>query len=227
MRTACLILALCGCNVTVTTDSCSDGILNGSESDTDCGGSCGRCGLGRRCVLDSDCTSDICGTGSVCASPVVTGLPSSAGADTYSIDPGGSVVVQPGTQAGFGITANVGGSYRIFWTGDSGTSGTYREFTGTVWTTGQFDSFNPGCGGVCPLENGDVVSDPQTVSGGQRIDFDTIATDGLDGFDFTVTVEPVYFDLTIDGQRFPDLIFFPSGGVQSNAGTDPFGLTTQ
>ena len=67
-----------------------------------------------------------------------------------------------------------------------------------------------------------------SVSGGQVITFDTFATDGLDGLDFTVSgSDTVYFDLLIEGQRQPSLIFFPSGGAQTGPAAVPFGLSTQ
>ena len=59
------------------------------------------------------------------------------------------------------------------------------------------------------------------------ITFDATASTGLDGFDFSATVEPVYFDLSIDGVHQPTLVFFSSSGQTSNAATDPFGLSTQ
>ncbi|HVJ20305.1 MAG TPA: hypothetical protein VM686_33045, partial [Polyangiaceae bacterium] len=40
--------------------SCSDGHINGDETDIDCGGSCGSCGVGKDCWEDSDCTSQAC-----------------------------------------------------------------------------------------------------------------------------------------------------------------------
>ncbi len=114
------------------------------------------------------------------------------------------------------------------WTGDAGVSQTYLNFTGTIWTTGVFDSLTPGCGGnICPLESGDVVNAAQSVTGGDVITFDTVATDGLDGFDFTATAQPVYFDLRIDGQAIASLVFFTSGGQLSSPPSLPFGLTTQ
>jgi hypothetical protein len=228
MKTAIVTLgllsaALAGCG---PVHNCSDGVRNGDESDVDCGGSCGGCGLGFHCIASSDCTSAFCGTDARCT-PNVTVLPSSAGASTFVIDPGVDIVVQPGTQAGYGITANVGGSYRLIWTGDRGVSGTYREFTGTVWTGGTFDSITPGCAdNACPLESDDFVSAVTPVSGGAVITFDTFTTTGLDGFDFTTTTEPVFFDLLIDGARYSTLVFFPSGGQGSSPDAVPFGLTT-
>lgn len=48
--------------------TCRDGIHNGVETDTDCGGACLRCQPGRRCKVPADCISEVCSSG-VCASP--------------------------------------------------------------------------------------------------------------------------------------------------------------
>lgn len=149
-------------------------------------------------------------------------------APTYGILPGGSTIISPGTQAGYGITANVGGSYRVVWTGDSAVR--YTNFTGYIYTPGHFTAFDPGCGGGCPNESNDVFYAPVAVpGGGEEIDFDTVALDGIDGIDFAVDTEPVVFELELDGVVYPDLVFFPSsdnGGAISNPSTVPFGLTT-
>ena len=50
--------------------SCQDGVRNGTETDTDCGGDsplCPRCGAGSSCTLDADCASQSC-DGQRCAS---------------------------------------------------------------------------------------------------------------------------------------------------------------
>jgi hypothetical protein len=56
--------------------SCTDGIANGDETDVDCGGSCGKCHLGKRCKTTSDCiepsSSGGGGTGGAGLVPVVT-----------------------------------------------------------------------------------------------------------------------------------------------------------
>lgn len=40
---------------------CDDGVENGQETDTDCGGlDCPPCELGQRCQLNTDCSSDVC-----------------------------------------------------------------------------------------------------------------------------------------------------------------------
>jgi hypothetical protein len=163
-------------------------------------------------------------------------LPAVASA-TYRILPGAASLSLVGSQAGYSISGNTGGSYRLVWTGDATTSGSYHEFWGSVWTQGTFDSLSRGCGdGSCALEAGDVVSSAHSGAGFQRIDWDTFASDGLDGFDFTATVDtpdkPVVFDLWIDGQRYPDLVFFPATdttppGTLSSVSAIPFGLTTQ
>lgn len=161
--------------------------------------------------------------------PVVVTTPSGSGATPlYTIAPGASTVVFPGQQAGYGITANTGGSYRAVWTGQAPTA--YNEFTGSVYTPGHFVSVSPGCGdNSCPLENGDVVNAPAAVSGGgEIITFDTFASDGLDGLDFVVSSdgEPVELDLHIDGQLYPQLVFFPaSDGTISSPSSIPFDLT--
>jgi hypothetical protein len=152
--------------------------------------------------------------------------------EIYRIQTGAGTIISPGQQAGYGITANVGGSYRLVWTGDAQSSGAYREFRGAVSTPGGFLQVTPGCAqGSCQLEADDVVANPVAIrGGGQAISFDAFTTVGIDGFDFVVDTEPVYFDLFIDGQRYPNLIFFPSrdlGGELANVRGFPFGLTTQ
>ena len=47
--------------------SCTDGIKNGSESDIDCGGGCGKCADGKSCGAGADCSSGVCGTNKLCA----------------------------------------------------------------------------------------------------------------------------------------------------------------
>lgn len=46
--------------------SCSDSLKNGSESDVDCGGSCGKCADAKACNQAADCLSGTCNNG-VCA----------------------------------------------------------------------------------------------------------------------------------------------------------------
>jgi hypothetical protein len=46
--------------------SCGDAVIDGSETDVDCGGSdpfCQRCRPGQRCAIPSDCQSGACFNG--------------------------------------------------------------------------------------------------------------------------------------------------------------------
>jgi len=53
-----------GCGNVPTTPSCSDGIKNGSETATDCGGSCSAdCANGQACSVSADCSSNSCVAG--------------------------------------------------------------------------------------------------------------------------------------------------------------------
>jgi hypothetical protein len=166
--------------------------------------------------------------------PYIGGALPAGNVPVYRILPNTGTTVSVGQVAGYGLTASTGGSYRVVWTGDAQTSRAYREFYGSIWTTGAFDPtrFSPGCNGFCPLEGGDAVSNPVPVAGGQRVDFDTFAADGLKGLDFVISAEPVYFDFYIDGLQYPDLVFFPGtdatppGAISSVQGF-PFALTTQ
>ena len=149
----------------------------------------------------------------------------------YRIAVGASTIVYPGTQAGYGLTAGDGSAFRVVWTGDAQTSGTYREFTGSITTSGHFTAFTPGCNGDCPLEANDVINAPAPDgTGGELITFDTIATVGLDGLDFAVSEEPVYFSLSIDGAQLPSLVFFPDATANAaiaSVTSIPFGLVTR
>jgi hypothetical protein len=49
-----------------TTGSCVDGLLNGDETDVDCGGLCSACGLDQQCQSDSDCYDGAACQGGVC-----------------------------------------------------------------------------------------------------------------------------------------------------------------
>jgi plastocyanin len=51
---------------TCQTASCNDNVKNGTETDVDCGDTCGPCDLGKKCFLGTDCKSTIC-TSNVCA----------------------------------------------------------------------------------------------------------------------------------------------------------------
>jgi hypothetical protein len=114
-----------------------------------------------------------------------------------------------GRTLGYELTAEASGRYRFRWTTDNLTHHTgVRRFTGSVWTAGHFLAFSPGCDdGSCDLEDGDYVSGVESApGGGERIDWDTLAKDGWDGFSFTVDDQPLYFQVNVDGSSRPELL---------------------
>jgi hypothetical protein len=152
------------------------------------------------------------------------------GASAYVVLVGGTVPTAPGTKVGYALTSPSQKTYQLRWTGEAKVvADGYHEFYGSVWTTGTFTSLTPGCTNQgCPLEVGDFVSRAENVTGGQRIDWDTFASTGWDGFSFTTDTEPIYFDVYIDGARHPELFSFPeapSGSDTSPAAT-PFGISS-
>ena len=156
-------------------------------------------------------------------------IPSSARG--YTLLVGGTVPVGPGVQVGYALTATAPRTYQFRWTGDARVAGDgYQEFYGSLWTSGTFTSLTPGCvDDLCPLESGDYVSGIQTVSGGQRIDWDTFASTGWDGFSFTTDTEPVYFDVYIDGARHPELFYFAEAptGTTTTPASSPFAISSE
>jgi hypothetical protein len=56
------------CLPTTIEDSCHDRVLDGDETDVDCGGSCRACGFDAACVVASDCQTGVCDAGT-CAAP--------------------------------------------------------------------------------------------------------------------------------------------------------------
>jgi len=66
---------------------CTDHIKNGSESDVDCGGSCGGCATGKKCSAGSDCIDSSCQAKLCVAATCSDGIKNGGEAD---IDCGGS-----------------------------------------------------------------------------------------------------------------------------------------
>ncbi len=75
--------------------TCDDGVANGDETDVDCGGGCGKCGLDLGCAGHGDCADSLLCTASVCSYPrsckaLKAALPESAsGNATIDLDGGG------------------------------------------------------------------------------------------------------------------------------------------
>jgi hypothetical protein len=60
----------CASSGQCTIAACGDGVRNGNELLTDCGGGeCPGCAVGSACVQGSDCASEVCGSDARCASP--------------------------------------------------------------------------------------------------------------------------------------------------------------
>jgi len=52
---------------------CSNGVIDGGETDVDCGGSCSQhCALGKVCSAGTDCASNLCAAGKCVAAPTCT-----------------------------------------------------------------------------------------------------------------------------------------------------------
>jgi hypothetical protein len=160
-------------------------------------------------------------------SPIDT-IPTSS--TSYELRVGATVPVSPGVRVGYALTAPQAMAYQFRWTGDAAVTGDgYQNFYGSIWTTGHFTSLTPGCTNqACPLEAGDYVSAITQVDGGERIDWDTDASTGWDGFSFTTDTEPVYFDVLIDGSRHPELFVYPdrTTGQPATPAVSPFGMSS-
>ncbi|HOX42999.1 MAG TPA: fibrinogen-like YCDxxxxGGGW domain-containing protein [Myxococcota bacterium] len=68
---AALLLALaagCGGGGSQVDPTCTDGLMNGQETDLDCGGACGPCAAGGGCLTRDDCSSQVC-VEQKCAAP--------------------------------------------------------------------------------------------------------------------------------------------------------------
>ena len=171
------------------------------------------------------------GTAPQTAPPTSSEAPPPASSPLYPLAVGATTGVRPGYEVGYGVTAIGPNAYRITWTGDATVAGTgYREFSGSIWTSGRFTSVTPGCGAsACPLEDGDYVSAPIAISQGERIDWDTYASVGFDGFDVTTDGGEVYVDALVDGARRADLVYLPlaaQGGHVVSPTLFPFAVVT-
>ncbi|TNF32367.1 MAG: hypothetical protein EP329_10460 [Deltaproteobacteria bacterium] len=63
-----LIAAGCGGGSTTPSATCTDGVMNGTETAIDCGGDeCEKCAASQGCAVAGDCLSGICGDDGLCA----------------------------------------------------------------------------------------------------------------------------------------------------------------
>ena len=71
--------------------TCSDFVLNGDETDVDCGGAtCGKCAALDKCKANSDCASDVCTDGSKRCALAASCTDGVKNGDETCIDGGGS-----------------------------------------------------------------------------------------------------------------------------------------
>jgi hypothetical protein len=87
----CLVPGDCAtgvCMAGVCTPSCGDLLLDGDESDVDCGGTCSGCPGGKACHAGADCASHVC-AGGACALPTCADLAQN-GSET-DVDCGGTL----------------------------------------------------------------------------------------------------------------------------------------
>jgi hypothetical protein len=70
--------------------TCTDGVMNGNETDVDCGGNdmCPRCDDGKMCFSKSDCLSDRCTAAGICRSIPDASVPDSGDMDSGVPDSG-------------------------------------------------------------------------------------------------------------------------------------------
>jgi hypothetical protein len=75
--------------------TCNDGVMNGSETGVDCGGStCPKCGDGQPCLVGSDCLSDVCSGGTCATATCADGVKNGTETD---VDCGGSTCAKCAT----------------------------------------------------------------------------------------------------------------------------------
>jgi len=120
---------------------------------------------------------------------------------------------------GYYITYETGGRWHVRWTCDSYASGFGCAFDGeVVATVGEaLTDLQP-----IMLEGSDQVW--MMDQAGTAIGYSALATTAVDGFDFTAPAgSKVAFDLLVDGYRYWQFVFFPSG--DPNVDGDVFGAS--
>lgn len=91
-------------------ESCMDGKKNGSETDVDCGGSCGPCGADAACQQNSDCSNSKCIAGLCTTCPLDTNLLFNGDAES---DPSGATAPGWTFSGGFTLDRYGGGNLTV------------------------------------------------------------------------------------------------------------------
>lgn len=134
-----------------------------------------------------------------------------------------TIDLTPGVAVGYYVTYETGGRWHVRWTCDSYASGFGCAFDGQVTA-----SVGDALGDLQPveLETADAVW--MVDEAGTAIGYSALATTAVDGFDFTAAPgAKVAFDLLVDGYRYWQFVFFPSGdpSVPASAyGASPYVL---
>ena len=128
----------------------------------------------------------------------------------------GDLGYAPGIDAGYYIVSNGQGGWTIQWTADAKLiGGGAANFDGKL-----------SCMGSASFSHVATVAfeadDSMTMPKSSEIDFSSVASTSFDGLQFTAGLEGVTFDITIDGERRPDLVFFLQGGRLVTPATVPF-----
>jgi len=136
---------------------------------------------------------------------------------------GATIDLTPGVSVGYYLTYEEGGRWHVRWTCDSYASGLGCAFDGSVLATAGDPLTN-----VVPfqLERADAVW--LADDAGTQIGYSAMATTAVDGFDFDAPAgAKITFDLLVDGYRYWQFVFFPSGdpGIAGDLfGASPYGL---
>ncbi|HEY8379348.1 MAG TPA: fibrinogen-like YCDxxxxGGGW domain-containing protein, partial [Nannocystis sp.] len=121
------------CGNNCLTATCLDAKKNGDESDVDCGGSCGKCGLGKVCGDGDDCSSGYCNAAVCAIAPSCKAIKQAtpgAPSGVYPIDPDGAGPLQP-----FNVFCDMttdGGGWTLALKAD-GSKGTFF-YDAALWT---------------------------------------------------------------------------------------------
>lgn len=130
-----------------------------------------------------------------------------------SIDTGRTLIASPGQGVGLFVTYTKGGQWKLEWTCDSNVSRSHAcSFEIAVGTNG--------FGGLSTTPTNAIAQ-----RDAQSFNLRTVTTTTLDAATFTT--EPgaaIGLTMRVDGQVFPKLMFFVSGGELTTAPSDPIEL---
>ncbi|MBI4439390.1 hypothetical protein HY638_00290 [Candidatus Woesearchaeota archaeon] len=199
--------------------SCQDNILNGNESDVDCGGSCtSKCGVNKKCSKDTDCISpNKCNA----AAKLCTGIDSCSNSkldpDETDVDCGGDICSPCSIDSTCSINSDCSSKYCDAETKKCGKPDCFDGIKNG-------DETGTDCGGLCSPcgstiglgdRDNDGISDDweDKYCGGDCDPDEDMDNDGLiNSEEHTQTTNPVEADTDGDGY---------SDGEEVDAGTDP------